>query len=96
MTQARLGIRAMNFRNNKCALIRHIQTDCEGYLRLINAVLKEVFQQAPIECRFDMHHHRRIQKLIRREKQAEDCAERQRNSSTLVKSEECSEFEEEE
>jgi hypothetical protein len=48
MRQARDGIRAMNYRNNKCALIRHIQKDREGYLLLINTVLKEAFNKGPI------------------------------------------------
>jgi hypothetical protein len=66
----------MNYRNNKAALIRHIQTDPAGYLLLINTVLREIFHQPPIDCRLDHRHQRRIQKLITQEPDNDDATHR--------------------
>lgn len=38
----------MGYRNNKPALISHILTDKKGYLKLLNLVLKEIFQLPPV------------------------------------------------
>jgi hypothetical protein len=44
ITQAKEGIRAMNYRNDKSRLIKHIQTDKQSYLDLLNTVMKEIFR----------------------------------------------------
>lgn len=43
----------MNYRNNKCDLIRYIMTKKERFLLLINNVLKEIFNLTPVECVFN-------------------------------------------
>lgn len=65
MTQAKEGIRAMNYRNNKFALMRYILDHKKPFLDLLNTVLREVFNRAPIKCVLNEEHERKIAKLLK-------------------------------
>lgn len=67
MTQAKEGIRAMNYRNNKFALIRYILDHKKPFLDLLNTVLREVFNRSPIKCSLNEDHDRRIARLLKTE-----------------------------
>jgi aminoglycoside phosphotransferase len=64
MTEAKEGIRAMSYRNNKYELIRYIQSHKKRFLDLLNAVLREIFNKNPIKCAFNQEHEKRINKLL--------------------------------
>lgn len=67
MTQSKEGIRAMSYRNNKFALIRYILNHKKRFLDLINTVLHEVFNRAPLKCVLNEEHERKIARLLRSE-----------------------------
>ena len=67
MTQAKEGIRAMNYRNNKFALMRYIMNHKQPFLDLLNTVLREVFNRGAIKCAFNDEHTRKIAKLLKHE-----------------------------
>lgn len=67
MTQAKEGIRAMNYRNNKYALMRYILDHKKPFLDLLNTVNREVFNRGPIKCVLNEEHERKIAKLLKTE-----------------------------
>lgn len=78
----------MKYRNNKAVLLKHILTDKEGYLILINTVLKEVFKRGPLEFRFDENHAHRIKHLLDLDRNSDDY--HQKSSKSMVKYEDLS------